>query len=126
MMYMTKQMPKKNGGQAPSSALGSLKVAMASEYAKEMADQLLQGKGFFLDPDQLEEIRDNLANVTAMVRLVTKCAWEGREETDFHQDVHAAMRFAMEELEKIDLIIADNTLAECQTLNSDNSWENLS
>ncbi len=115
----------KKDGSIGSVIIRSVKRAMAQEYARDMAKQLLDGDGLFLESNQFLTLRDHLVKVTAMVRLVTGCACESRDRTGFDQDVHAAMQLAMEELEKVDRIISDNTPTGCREPNSQNAEANL-
>jgi len=63
-------------------------------------------------------LREHLADAMSMVRLVASAAFEGRREIDFDdnreaqfaQDVYASMKIAIEGLEKVEIIIAENTL----------------
>jgi hypothetical protein len=108
-----------NGCQSASSPRCDLQAAVTKELAKEMMDQMNRGEGFFLELEQLQELREHLASVMSMVRLVASVAFEGRREIPFDdnreahfaQDVYASMKIAIEGLEKIEIIIEENTLA---------------
>ena len=102
-----------------NSILGSVKRAMAREYDREMAEKLLAGDGFFLDLEQLAEVRENLAKVRAMVRLVASGTRENRDNTRFVLDVFAAMSLALQELEKVEQMISENIpSSSCRDLDS--------
>jgi hypothetical protein len=102
-----------------NSILGSVKRAMAMEYDREMAEKLLAGDGFFLDLEQLAAVRENLAKVRAMARLVASNAWENRDNTEFVMDIYAAMSLALQELEKVEQMISENIpSSSCRDLDS--------
>jgi hypothetical protein len=91
-----------------TSIIGSIKRTIAREYEREMAEKLFAGKGFFLELEQLAEVRENLAKVTAMVRLVAKGAKEEGDDAEFVRYVSAAMSLALQELVQVDEMITEN------------------
>ena len=91
-----------------TSIIGSIKRTMAREYEREMEEKILAVKGFFLELEQLAEVRENLAKVTAMVRLVVKGAREEGDDTEFVRYVSAAMGLALQELVQVDEMITEN------------------
>jgi hypothetical protein len=101
-----------------TSIIGGIKRTMAREYEREMAEKLLAGKGFFLELEQLAVVRENLAKVLAMARLVARSAQEEGVNTELIRDVHAAMSLALQELAQIDQMIIENATPECQSADS--------
>ena len=109
---------EENGCQSASSPRCDLQAAVTKELAKEMMDQMNRGEGFFLELEQLQELREHLAGVMSMVRLVASTAGNCKREVDFDdnrdahfaQDVFASMQIAMDGLKKIEIIIEENTL----------------
>jgi hypothetical protein len=82
----------------------SIKRRMYEEYAWEMAERLVVGKGFFLEAYQLQSLQDNLAKVTAMTCLVANCVREGKDRAVLKNSIQAAQK----SLEKINEMIKDN------------------
>ena len=101
-----------------TSIIGGIKRTMAREYEREMAEKLLAGKGVFLELEQLAAVRENLAKVLAMVRLVARSTWEEGVNTELIRDVHAAMSLSLQELVQIDQMIIDNAPPEYQSAGS--------
>ena len=101
-----------------TSIIEGIKRTMAREYEREMAEKLLAGKGFFLELEQLAVVRENLAKVLAMARLVARSAQEEGVNTELIRDVHAAMSLALQELAQIDQMIIENATPECQSADS--------
>jgi hypothetical protein len=101
-----------------TSIIGGIKRTMAREYEREMAEKLLAGKGVFLELEQLAAVRENLAKVLAMVRLVARSTWEEGVNTELIRDVHAAMSLALQELAQIDQMISGNAPSGCLNLAS--------
>ena len=101
-----------------TSIIEGIKRTMAREYEREMAEKLLAGKGFFLELEQLAAVRENLAKVLAMARLVARSAQEEGVNTELIRDVHAAMSLALQELAQIDQMIIENATPECQSADS--------
>jgi hypothetical protein len=91
-----------------SVIIKTIKRTMAREFARNISEKLLNGNGFFLESDQLQILKENLANVTAMTNLVAQYSWEESERVGFNKNTHTAIRAAQESLEEIYQIINDN------------------
>lgn len=100
-MEEEQDLPTDQEGETSPSVMGSIKLAMAAEYARDEAEELYRKHNNPLSFDQWDAILTSLARLSALLRLVASSAHSGRNGTAFNQDIHATMVLALEELEQV-------------------------
>jgi DNA invertase Pin-like site-specific DNA recombinase len=108
-------------GSFSSLIIQSIKRGLAQEYAREMAEKYISGEGFYLESDQLQTLREKLANVTTTIHLVAKPAWKEKDRADLNDSI----RIAKGSLVEINKMIEENIHSDHSTMDSHSTEENL-
>jgi hypothetical protein len=94
------------------SVIKKIHKTMSDEYSRKIADLCSHGKGLCMDLETFMELREYMANISAMVRLVHHVAHIRSENDIFNRDVHTAMYFASEKLFEADQLIEEHAPEE--------------